>query len=143
MLILANYLFGFDCLGISVKLLLVDLCFVQTDQTKSFILLYFNFITFFDLLLFHNIFIAEDCINQPVMVLKGHRSIVNQIRYNHHAQAIVSSGVEKVIKVKYVSLWLVSRLTKSMTCILCPSDRFDVICWIFSLNSYLCSITDS
>ncbi|XP_065067254.1 DDB1- and CUL4-associated factor 5-like [Rhopilema esculentum] len=42
--------------------------------------------------------VIEDCIDEPAMVLKGHRSIVNQIRYNHHAQAIVSSGVEKVIK---------------------------------------------
>ena len=33
------------------------------------------------------------------MILEGHRSIVNQIRYNHHAQILASSGVEKVIKV--------------------------------------------
>ena len=33
------------------------------------------------------------------MVLKGHRSIVNQIRYNPYSHTIASSGVEKVIKV--------------------------------------------
>ena len=37
--------------------------------------------------------------DEPAMILKGHRSIVNQIRYNHHAQALASSGVEKVVKV--------------------------------------------
>ncbi|MCJ8750187.1 hypothetical protein PDJAM_G00259680 [Pangasius djambal] len=33
------------------------------------------------------------------MVLKGHRSIVNQVRFNPHTYMICSSGVEKVIKV--------------------------------------------
>jgi len=34
----------------------------------------------------------------PLIVLKGHRSIVNQIRYNRFSHTIASSGVEKVIK---------------------------------------------
>ncbi|XP_059166658.1 DDB1- and CUL4-associated factor 5-like [Physella acuta] len=34
----------------------------------------------------------------PHMVLKGHRSIVNQVRYCPHNQFIISSGVEKLIK---------------------------------------------
>lgn len=35
------------------------------------------------------------------MVLSGHRSIVNQVRYNYENGVIASSGVEKVIKVKH------------------------------------------
>ncbi|XP_037550753.1 DDB1- and CUL4-associated factor 5 [Nematolebias whitei] len=37
-------------------------------------------------------------INGAFMVLKGHRSIVNQVRFNPHTYMICSSGVEKVIK---------------------------------------------
>lgn len=33
------------------------------------------------------------------MVLTGHRSIVNQVRYNYEHGVIASSGVEKIIKV--------------------------------------------
>jgi len=36
------------------------------------------------------------------MILKGHRSIVNQVRFNHSNYIIASSGVEKLIKVKAV-----------------------------------------
>ncbi|XP_022237870.1 DDB1- and CUL4-associated factor 5-like isoform X2 [Limulus polyphemus] len=36
--------------------------------------------------------------NKAHMVLRGHRSIVNQVRYNTMRSLIVSSGVEKVIK---------------------------------------------
>jgi len=32
------------------------------------------------------------------MVLHGHRSIVNQVRFNHHNFVLASSGVEKIIK---------------------------------------------
>ncbi len=32
-------------------------------------------------------------------VLVGHRSIVNQVRFNSHSMYLLSSGVEKVIKV--------------------------------------------
>lgn len=32
------------------------------------------------------------------MILKGHRSIVNQVRYNPTSCIIASSGVEKIIK---------------------------------------------
>uniref|UniRef100_A0A8C6SMW8 Ddb1 and cul4 associated factor 5 n=1 Tax=Neogobius melanostomus TaxID=47308 RepID=A0A8C6SMW8_9GOBI len=38
-------------------------------------------------------------VNGAFMVLKGHRSIVNQVRFNPHNYMICSSGVEKVIKV--------------------------------------------
>ncbi len=34
------------------------------------------------------------------MVLKGHRSIANQVRFNPANHVIISSGVEKVIKVR-------------------------------------------
>ncbi|XP_076318267.1 DDB1- and CUL4-associated factor 5-like [Tachypleus tridentatus] len=36
--------------------------------------------------------------NKAHMVLRGHRSIVNQVRYNTMRSLVVSSGVEKVIK---------------------------------------------
>ncbi|XP_056616111.1 DDB1- and CUL4-associated factor 5 [Triplophysa dalaica] len=38
-------------------------------------------------------------VNGAFMVLKGHRSIVNQVRFNPNTYMICSSGVEKVIKV--------------------------------------------
>ncbi|XP_045175109.2 uncharacterized protein LOC123536202 [Mercenaria mercenaria] len=38
-------------------------------------------------------------INSAHMVLKGHRSIVNQVRFNPANHLIISSGVEKIIKV--------------------------------------------
>lgn len=37
-------------------------------------------------------------VNGAFMILKGHRSIVNQVRFNPHTYMICSSGVEKVIK---------------------------------------------
>lgn len=33
------------------------------------------------------------------MVLYGHRSIVNQVRYNRQKCILASSGVEKIVKV--------------------------------------------
>jgi len=38
------------------------------------------------------------------MVLRGHRSIVNQVRYNKASALIISSGVEKIIKAQLLSL---------------------------------------
>ncbi|XP_067895607.1 DDB1- and CUL4-associated factor 5 isoform X2 [Heterodontus francisci] len=38
-------------------------------------------------------------VNGAFMILKGHRSIVNQVRFNPHSYMICSSGVEKIIKV--------------------------------------------
>ncbi|XP_069774191.1 DDB1- and CUL4-associated factor 5 isoform X2 [Narcine bancroftii] len=38
-------------------------------------------------------------VNGAFMVLRGHRSIVNQVRFNPHSYMICSSGVEKIIKV--------------------------------------------
>lgn len=40
-------------------------------------------------------------VNGAFMVLKGHRSIVNQVRFNPHTYMICSSGVEKIIKVRH------------------------------------------
>ena len=34
------------------------------------------------------------------MILRGHRSVVNQVRYSSRLHTIVSSGVEKIIKVR-------------------------------------------
>lgn len=44
-------------------------------------------------------------VNGAFMVLKGHRSIVNQVRFNPHTYMICSSGVEKVIKVSKWMKW--------------------------------------
>lgn len=41
-------------------------------------------------------------VNGAFMVLKGHRSIVNQVRFNPHTYMICSSGVEKIIKVRLI-----------------------------------------
>ncbi|XP_015788187.1 DDB1- and CUL4-associated factor 5-like [Tetranychus urticae] len=38
-------------------------------------------------------------VDQTHLILRGHRSIVNQVRYNYSNSTIASSGVEKVIKV--------------------------------------------
>lgn len=40
-------------------------------------------------------------VNGAFMVLKGHRSIVNQVRFNPYTYMICSSGVEKIIKVSF------------------------------------------
>lgn len=40
------------------------------------------------------------------MILRGHRSVVNQIRYSSRLHTIVSSGVEKIIKVRICSFIL-------------------------------------
>ncbi|KAK7488349.1 hypothetical protein BaRGS_00020323 [Batillaria attramentaria] len=37
-------------------------------------------------------------VKEAHMILHGHRSIVNQVRYDRHSGLIISSGVEKVIK---------------------------------------------
>ncbi|CAL9686763.1 unnamed protein product [Knipowitschia caucasica] len=52
-------------------------------------------------------------VNGAFMVLKGHRSIVNQVRFNPHTYMICSSGVEKVIKT--FTAWCNSHLRKSGT----------------------------
>lgn len=38
-------------------------------------------------------------VNSAHMVLRGHRSIVNQVRYNQASCIFASSGVEKLIKI--------------------------------------------
>ncbi|CAH4036891.1 DDB1- and CUL4-associated factor 5 isoform X1 [Pieris brassicae] len=42
---------------------------------------------------------TDTAVELPHIVLYGHRSIVNQVRYNNHYCLIASSGVEKIIKV--------------------------------------------
>jgi len=44
------------------------------------------------------------------MVLRGHRSIVNQVRYNKSSALIISSGVEKIIKATWLLLTYPFRL---------------------------------
>lgn len=38
-------------------------------------------------------------VSEAQCVLVGHRSIVNQVRFNPHSMYLISSGVEKAIKV--------------------------------------------
>ena len=38
-------------------------------------------------------------VRRAFMVLQGHRSIVNQVRFNTATNMLVSAGVEKVLKV--------------------------------------------
>lgn len=44
---------------------------------------------------------TEQWVESAQMVLYGHRSIVNQVRYNRQKCLLASSGVEKIIKVKF------------------------------------------
>ena len=46
-----------------------------------------------------SVFFAGVYVKKAHLILRGHRSIVNQVRYNHHSGIIISSGVEKIIKV--------------------------------------------
>lgn len=39
-------------------------------------------------------------VDRAFLVLSGHRSIVNQVRFNPATCMIISAGVEKIIKVK-------------------------------------------
>ena len=57
-----------------------------------------GFVTIFT----HEFFLVEkrhQWVDKNQMVLYGHRSIVNQVRYNPQRCILASSGVEKVIKV--------------------------------------------
>ena len=45
--------------------------------------------------------IAESWVAKAQIVMSGHRSIVNQVRYNPYSSLVASSGVEKVVKVRY------------------------------------------
>lgn len=48
----------------------------------------------------NSVLVPDDMLVEPPhLVLYGHRSIVNQVRYNPHYCLIASSGVEKIIKV--------------------------------------------
>lgn len=48
------------------------------------------------------------------MVLSGHRSIVNQVRYNYDHGVIASSGVEKIIKVIVLLYYLKTKTVSEM-----------------------------
>lgn len=48
-------------------------------------------------------------IGRAFMVLHGHRSIVNQVRFNPETHMLLSAGVEKVIKVSFIVIKFESR----------------------------------
>jgi hypothetical protein len=56
-------------------------------------------------------------VDQTQMVLYGHRSIVNQVRYNPQKCFIASSGVEKVIKVITKTLKFLTILNYKKICL--------------------------
>ena len=74
-------------------------------------------------------------INSAHMVLKGHRSIVNQVRFNPANHLIISSGVEKIIKVKYEAI------TVCMSVPLCFSLSLLSIYLCLSLSLFSLSVT--
>ena len=41
-------------------------------------------------------------VGRAFLVLQGHRSIVNQVRFNRANHMLISAGVEKVLKVGYL-----------------------------------------
>lgn len=43
-------------------------------------------------------------VTEAYTVLKGHRSIVNHVRYARTSQMVISCGVEKIIKVRMKAL---------------------------------------
>ena len=45
-------------------------------------------------------------VNRAFLVLAGHRSIVNQVRFNTDSHLIISAGVEKIVKVSRCALVL-------------------------------------
>lgn len=47
---------------------------------------------------------------QATAVLRGHRSIVNHVRYNQKLKVLASCGIEKIVKVVQLSLLFKSRL---------------------------------
>lgn len=63
-------------------------------------------------------------VDSAVQILKGHRSIVNQVRYNYAHHIIASSGVEKMIKASCtcnknitVVVYMLTRFVSSFTLI--------------------------
>lgn len=56
--------------------------------------------------LIYFLYFSAQWIDSAHMILKGHRSIVNQVRFNPSNYIIASSGVEKLIKVNEVWLLL-------------------------------------
>lgn len=46
---------------------------------------------------------TDQWVENTQMVLYGHRSIVNQVRYNPQKCLLASSGVEKIVKVSYIT----------------------------------------
>lgn len=54
----------------------------------------------------HNVYVwrvPDDAnnVDRAHVVLRGHRSVVNHVRYNDSACCLASSGVEKMVKVNY------------------------------------------
>ena len=50
-------------------------------------------------------------IGRSYMVLHGHRSIVNQVRFNPATHMLISAGVEKVVKVSDMYMYILSFLS--------------------------------
>lgn len=59
-------------------------------------------ITHFVYMYLYNFFILGVWVEKTHLILYGHKSIVNQVRYNPYSYTIASSGVEKCIKVNFI-----------------------------------------
>lgn len=59
---------------------------------------------------------TDQWIETTQMVLYGHRSIVNQVRYNRQKCLLASSGVEKIIKVRHSTIFLHLFYSTSFIC---------------------------
>lgn len=75
----------------------------QNFELLKYIFIFFNHTILLNLKLY-NSFLGEW--GSSHMILRGHRSIVNQVRYNVNNNFIASSGVEKMVKVKFLLLFL-------------------------------------
>ena len=50
---------------------------------------------------------GDQVIDQPLVVLRGHKNYIHAVRYNHQRDTLVSAGEEKIIK-----LWTPAKLTR-------------------------------
>lgn len=55
-------------------------------------------------------------VGRAFLVLRGHRSIVNQVRFNSASHMLISAGVEKVLKVGRQKLGFLYRKLGNYVC---------------------------
>lgn len=76
---------------------------------------------------------SEPIVKRAQHVLSGHRSIVNQVRYNAAYNIIASSGVEKIIKVSFLIINVMAAIIHFHTCSYgVPRDFLVTVMTLFS-----------